>query len=360
MQNSCQLIQRTNRDDFRTLSELAASGIPLSHGASRPELPLCMHFLLSICAAALYISSMRILLTGASGFLGSTCVTLLCRYPDIELSVARVSQAECSLPLGCREIQLDNVTSPQSLQKAFESGSPTHIIHCAALSSPLRCEEDSAYAHYSNVAYTKMLADYARSVNAHMTLVSTDLVFDGCRAPTAGFNESHKPLPLSVYARSKIEAERATLESSDSNAVVRVSLLYGYSLSSSRGVLGWMEETWAKGDALTLFADEFRTPVHVADAAHALLHLSAESRSGVWHCGGPERLSRVDFGRAVADALGYDSVRILPRYRAELPTTPPRPEDVSLNSSKLYQAINFSPRTVSMALRDSYDPRKSA
>jgi dTDP-4-dehydrorhamnose reductase len=205
-----------------------------------------------------------------------------------------------------------------------------------------------------------MLAEFARSVNAHMTLVSTDLVFDGASAPSGGFNENHAPQPISVYARSKAAAERATLDAIDLNAVVRVSLLYGYSLSTSRGVIGWMEDCWSKSDPLKLFVDEFRTPIHVADAAYALLQISAQSRAGIWHCGGPARLSRLEFGQAVADALGYDATRIIPCYRDDVQSNPARPEDVSLDSKKIQTALDLAPHTVLSALRNSYDPRKSA
>jgi dTDP-4-dehydrorhamnose reductase len=255
---------------------------------------------------------------------------------------------------------LEDIGSAKPLLQAFQSRPPTHIIHCAALSNPLRCEEDPSDAHQSNVVYTKMLAEFARYIHAHMTLVSTDLVFDGAVAAAGGFDESHSPQPVSVYASSKVAAERATFEATDLNAVVRLSLLYGFSLSASRGVLGWMEDSWSRGDTLPLFVDEFRTPIHVADAAYALLQVSAQSRSGVWHCGGPARLSRVEFGRIVADALGYDSSRIVPCLRSDVATRPLRPEDVSLNSSRLWRALDFTPHTAERALRDAYDPRKSA
>ncbi len=314
------------------------------------------YFTPTLCIPA----GMRILLTGASGFLGNTCVTLLCKHADLELTVLRTSQAECALPLGAREAFISDLTNKSTLDKALKTRPPTHIIHTAALSQPARCQEDPKFAHLSNVVFTRTLADYARAIGAHMTFISTDLVFDGGAAPALGFTEEDSTCPSSVYATTKVAAEREIIKANPCNAVVRLSLLYGYSLSASRGVLGWMEDSWLRGEAVSLFSDEYRTPIHVADAAYAILQVAAKSLSGIFHCGGPTKLSRVEFGTHVADLLGYDATKIRPCLRADMPSLLHRPADVSLNSSTLFSLISFAPRNVRDALAVSFDPRKTA
>jgi dTDP-4-dehydrorhamnose reductase len=309
---------------------------------------------------SVYRARMRILLTGASGFLGNTCVALLCRHADLELTVLRTSQIECPLPLGAREVFINDFTSAASINKELKTRPPTHIVHTAALSQPMRCEQNPDLAHLSNVRFTRMLSEYARAIGAHMTYVSTDLVFDGGAAPTSGFTEHDHTCPTSVYARTKVEGEQEAIAANPRNAVVRLSLLYGYSLSASRGVLGWMEDSWLRGESVSLFSDEYRTPIHVADAAYAILQVVYMSLSGTFHCGGPAKLSRVEFGCQVADALGYDVTKIRPCLRADAPGPVLRPADVSLDSSKLFSLIPFSPRQVKEALSTSLDPRKSA
>lgn len=294
---------------------------------------------------------MHILLSGASGFLGSACVDLLSRLPEIELSVVRSSQVECVLPLGSREILLPDVQDRRYLERALSPRLPTHIIHVAALSSPSACENYPELAARANVDFTNTLLEIGASAGAHVLVTSTDLVFDGAAAPLGGFSESDEPNPISVYSCSKFEAENLT-RSYQAGCVVRLSLLYGHTLSKSRGVLGWMEEQFHARQELALFKDEFRTPVHVADAAHAIVELSRTSQTGLFHCGGPERMSRVDFGVAVAEALGYDSSLVVPTLRGAVPTSPARPADVSLNSELLAGSMGFSPRRVRDALRN--------
>ena len=304
---------------------------------------------LSTAAGHLYKSDMHVLLSGASGFLGSSCVDLLKRFPEIELSVVRASRVDCVLPLGSRELVLADPTDYDALRRLVGTRPPSHIIHVAAVSSAVACERDPQLPQRGNVAFTDSLVRLAAECGAHIVTTSTDLVFDGATPLNRGFTEVDQPAPASVYSRSKHAAEQITLSHSR-GCVVRCSLLYGHSLSASRGVLGWMEDALHAREELILFEDEFRTPVHVADAARALLELSKRQQTGIWHCGGPDRMSRLQFGLTVAESLGYDPSVIRPAKRVDIPSVPARPEDVSLDSNKLWGLLSFAPKTVHAAL----------
>ena len=304
---------------------------------------------LSTGSSHLYKGGMHVLLSGASGFLGSSCVDLLKRFPEIELSVVRASRVDCVLPLGSRELMLSDPSDFKQLRQLVGSRPPSHILHVAAASSPVACERDPSLAESGNIAFTESLVRLAQEFGAHIVSTSTDLVFDGASPRLGGFTELDEPLPTSVYSRSKLAAEQATLGYSRA-CVVRCSLLYGHSLSASRGVLGWMEDALHAREELVLFQDEYRTPLHVADAARALLELSKREATGLWHCGGPHRMSRLEFGVAVAESLGYDPSVIRPALRGDIPSTPARPEDVSLNSEKLWSLLDTPPKSVPEAL----------
>ncbi len=305
-----------------------------------------------------YKGAMRLLLSGASGLLGNAVIQRLSRTSDIELTVVRSSRAECVLPLGSSEIFIDDVSKTCGLERELSSRPPTHILHLAALSSPTECENDPPRAHLANVGFTRMLGDLARCFQSHMVTASTDLVFDGGRAPEGGFDEYALPCPVSVYARTKRQAERVLLENTI-GAVVRLSLLYGHTLSASKGVLGWIEESLRDRRELVLFKDEFRTPMHLDDAARALISTCERKLSGVWHCGGPERLSRVEFGRLIAQIGGFSADTIREGSRREITAAPLRPKDVSLNSTRLFSVLGFTPRTVRQALESEYMTSRS-
>jgi dTDP-4-dehydrorhamnose reductase len=202
-----------------------------------------------------------------------------------------------------------------------------------------------------------MMVSLAERFDAHLLFASTDLVFEGAsECPSGGFDEYATPSPLSVYARTKRLAEQEVV-GYPLGAVVRLSLVYGHTLSTSRGALGWIEDGLRTQTPLVLFCDEYRTPLYVEDAARAILGISMRQLTGTWHCGGPERLSRVTFGRLVADVGGFSSDGIVERTRAEVSSQPPRPEDVSLNSARLFNTLAFQPHTVRSGLLQVYHAR---
>ena len=95
------------------------------------------------------------------------------------------------------------------------------------------------------------------------------------------------------------------------------------------------------GSALTLFADEFRTPVSGGTAAAGIL-LSLDNGPMTIHLGGRERISRYDFGIMLARCLGKGAMHIRAALRSDVPMAAARPADVSLNSGKAY-ALGYDP-----------------
>lgn len=301
---------------------------------------------------------MHVLLTGASGFLGSVCLGSLLAIPDVRVTALRSGATDKKLTLAIPELSVPDPLDVSSLEKALSSDMPTHIMHMGALSSPERCENSPEAAFNANMRTTQILASFASRVGAHMITASTDLVFDGALAPNTGYTERSLPSPRSIYSQSKMGAEDATL-SLARGAVVRLSLLYGHSPASGAS-FAWMEKAFAAQEKVKLYTDEFRTPIHVRDAAATLILLSERKMQGLWHCGGPERLSRVQFGIQFAETLGYDTTLIEPVSRLSRLQRPMRPEDVSLNSDKLKTTFGLVGKPVREALTFFGDKRIKA
>lgn len=60
----------------------------------------------------------------------------------------------------------------------------------------------------------------------------------------------------------------------------------------------------------TLFTDEIRCPVHVADLSAALLELASGNSSGIHHVAGPDAVSRHELGVLIARRDGLDASRL--------------------------------------------------
>jgi dTDP-4-dehydrorhamnose reductase len=213
---------------------------------------------------------------------------------------------------------------------AFRQSRPAAVLHVAARANVADCERDPETAYGVNTAGSALLAELADAAGARLLLVSTDLVFDGERG---GYWEADPPRPLSVYGRTKLQAEQAVF-AFRRHAVARVSLLFGPSLTERPAFFDQQLAALRQGRSLALFEDEWRSPVSVPTAARALVALLRSDFCDLVHIGGPERMSRLEMGRRLAAFLGLDASVIAPVTRDSVPGGELRPRDTSLDSSR--------------------------
>jgi dTDP-4-dehydrorhamnose reductase len=304
---------------------------------------------------------MRILISGTSGFLGEHLVRFLSQQEGLDLFA--LDRAHFSPTHDCvSEVFLSHVGE---IQRAVSTSSKMRlaeveidaILHCAAMSSFSGCQEVPEEAERANVHYTQEIVELAHQKDAYLIFFSTDLVYDGnAPAPYGGFREEVLPVPLSVYSKTKYSAEHCVAEQrGDRSLILRTSLLYGRPAGRSGGALQWMIDAVDRGEPLSAFSDEWRTPLYVGDLVRIVgLSLQAQP-TGLFHCGGPERLSRLAFMNcfvvSYSDTHGSDLLQSVSRDTAPFPH---RPEDVSLCSLPLFDTLRFRPRSVVEGLHETF------
>jgi len=275
---------------------------------------------------------MRLLLTGASGLLGGYLLRESLQRGEMVVAWSGRQQGEF---FGCPLRPID-IADPDALTSAFHDARPDCIIHTAALAAVGDCYRDPRLAEQINTYGSAVLAELADRSKIPLLHVSTDLVFDGEHAP---YREEDAVAPLSIYGRTKAEAERVVL-AYPRNTVVRLPLLFGPSLSSRPSFFDQQIKALRHGQRISLFYDEWRTPLSLRVAARALIALAGGTGTGpvgslgLIHIGGPERLNRLEMGQRLAAFLGCDPAAIVPASRTRVAAAEPRPEDVSLDSSR--------------------------
>jgi dTDP-4-dehydrorhamnose reductase len=278
----------------------------------------------------------RLLITGASGQLGAY---LLRAAVHGTRHVTAWSGTRCEERFGVSVRPVD-LTNHNSVTAAFRETDPQAVIHAAALARVADCHRDPALARRVNRDASAHLAALCADSGARLVHVSTDLVFDGERAP---YREDDAPAPVSVYGCTKWEAEQAVLTAARS-LVVRVSLLFGPTLCDRPTFFDEQVSALRTGRRVTLFTDEWRTPLDYPTAAEALVGLIESDLTGVLHLGGAERLSRLEMGQRLAAFLGGGAEAIHAVRREDVPSPEPRPRDTSLDSGRWRRLFPNAPR----------------
>jgi dTDP-4-dehydrorhamnose reductase len=274
---------------------------------------------------------MRILVTGASGRLGSTVLARLAQSPH---EVLAWSGSRTGTQRGI-ELQPVDLVEERAVANALERADPAVVIHAAAMSSVDAVYRDPARGWAVNVLATERLAAWAGRRGRRFVFTSTDLVFDGSRA---WYREEDRALPVIEYGRSKHAAEQRVL-ATRGGLVARLSLLYGPSCNGQEGFFERALDGLRAGNPQSFFSDEFRTPLSYTSAAEILVCLALSDIEGVIHVAGLDRLSRFELMGRAALALGIDPSLVRSNVRAQTPSDEPRPADVSLSTERLQQLL---------------------
>ena len=200
---------------------------------------------------------MRLLITGASGYLGRRLTLQAASEHEVFAGYARRRDR---IAAG-RPVELD-LLRPEAAVDALARIRPDAVIHAAAINPG----GPEALMDAVNVGGSRRLAAAAAGIGARFVHVSTDVVHDGRNAPYA---DGAEPTPVGAYPRSKAAAERAVLAALPAAAVVRTSLIYGLD-ELDHGTRSFAERL-RRGAAVRLFADVVRQPIWVESLARALL-----------------------------------------------------------------------------------------
>jgi dTDP-4-dehydrorhamnose reductase len=87
--------------------------------------------------------------------------------------------------------------------------------------------------------------------------------------------------------------------------------------------------------------------------AEAVARLVSGTAAGIFHLGGPERLSRYQLGLRVARVLGLSAGSIVMALQREHPGPERRAPDVSLDSGRARRELGWQPRPLDDAIRES-------
>ncbi|MBK8659907.1 MAG: NAD(P)-dependent oxidoreductase [Bacteroidetes bacterium] len=269
----------------------------------------------------------KLLITGASGFLGHHLLRLCASQYDVyglfqhhKLEEKDVTALRCDIS---NYVEIGNV---------MEDVEPDAVIHAAAISDANFCQQHRQDSYLINVEASKNIAGLCCDWQIPFVFTSTDLVFDGKQGMYAEMDERN---PLNVYGEQKCEAEDGILSIYPGARIARLPLMFGLPLSGSGNYLQNFVTTLQSHKAVKLFDDEFRSVCGAKSIAEGLLlYLFYNDAPNILHLAGSQKLSRYEFGTMAAEAFGLNGLLIEKCSQKDVPMPAPRPADVSLDISK--------------------------
>jgi dTDP-4-dehydrorhamnose reductase len=269
------------------------------------------------------------LITGGSGLLGQYLNLFLSKENEI-LTLFNNNPGNC---LNYSNFKID-LNNQNGLMEIFISFNPDIVIHTACFSRPEICDRlEENLVRKTNVEATKFISELCDKFNSKLIYTSTDLVYDGFQGNM--LKENSLINPLSLYAKTKLEAEKEIVNTFDNYIILRTSLLFGIGMNHSRNNFHILYENLNSGKITKLFADQYRTPLSLCNASDIIAGLcKSDIKNIIFNFGGNERISRADFGKMLCEICGLDENLIEEISMNEIEGLKIVP-DVSLNTELL-------------------------
>lgn len=274
----------------------------------------------------------RLLVTGASGLLG---INLALRE-STRWDVTGISNSHRLTSVPFKVISAD-LSADGTIQPLIETNRPDVVIHCAAMANIDDCEKSPEKAALINSVVPGRLAEVCSKRGIKLVHISTDAVFDGI---VGNYLETDTPHPLSVYARTKLDGEKAVLDVFPQAVVARVNF-YGWSLTGKRSLAEFFYNNLSAGIPVNGFTDVEFCPLFVNHLVDLLMNLAKSLHSGVFHVVSPVALSKYEFGCRIAEVFGLDDRLIKPVSVLDGGLTARRSPRLTLNTDKLKEALQI-------------------
>lgn len=275
-----------------------------------------------------------LLITGVAGVTGYNALAFFAdRYPG---QIVGIRQAD-NWRLRGPHIEACNAEDRDQLCRLFDRWGFRSVLNTAGNCALRACELDPRLAWRTNVEGLINLGSIIADRDVRLVHTSIDLVFAG--RDEGGYSESDPTDPVSVYGKTMVAAEQVLRDWLPSACVLRISLPMGVSFNGHAGAIDWIQSRFAAGRPATLYYDEVRTPTYTDCLNEALLRVLCSELAGLFHAGGPKRLSLFEIAQVVNRVGGYNPDLLMGCPRREAGPLPPRAGNVTLDSTRLSEAL---------------------
>jgi dTDP-4-dehydrorhamnose reductase len=257
----------------------------------------------------------RILITGASGLLGSTLAHFLEAngYNIYRHGNKTKSDFNCDLT---------NLTTTSEL---LENTYPDIVINLAALTDVDKCEREINLAYRLNVLTTENLVKGLKNHKSTILVqISTDQVYD-----SYGLSLEEDVHLTNTYALTKYSAELAV--KSIPSIILRTNFFGSSRLSDRASFSDWVIRSLKDKKKIVAFTDIVFNPVSMATLCNAITQIIKKPVIGTFNIGSHDPMTKAEFIFKIARTFDLATSNIRPGRSSELTLDAHRPKDMSMD-----------------------------
>ncbi len=294
---------------------------------------------------------MKILITGANGFLGQH---LSYYFSSTEHTVFATGRGDNrNTKVSSLKYFSSDIIDQGSVRSVIQQVMPDVVIHTAAMSRPDECHNNNEECIRQNVDATRNVLEAFKSAgNKHSMFVymSTDFVF-GENGP---HKENDKKDPLNFYGHSKLQAEKLVENSKVPYAIVRPVFIYGPVWEGMRtSFIQWVLNNLIEQKSIKVVSDQQRTPTFVYDICRGIELIIGKQISGVFHLAGKDILTPFDMAVTTAKVAGFDAGLIENVTSETFPEPVKRAKRSGLKIEKAIRILQYDPVSFEEGVRRS-------
>jgi nucleoside-diphosphate-sugar epimerase len=285
---------------------------------------------------------MRILISGATGFLGAAVAKEMAARGCVVAVMTRRALADSRLGAMADKLVAirGDVFEPASYRMQVQDFAPDALVHCAwgGVASTTRND----LVQLNNVPATGALIDIAAGAGARIVMgIGSQAEYGPCDGPSA---ETFAPRPTTLYGIAKVAAGQALLQIARERGLRgvwgRVYSLYGPG-DDARWLIPSMIRAFQSGETPKVTAcEQVWEFLHVSDAARAIASLlDRDSASGLFNIGSGEPVRLRDVILRLRDLVAPE---ITPLFGA-VPYRADQVMHLEANISRLRTATGWKP-----------------
>ena len=268
-----------------------------------------------------------VLVTGASGLLGSSLIPFLKTQGHAVVTQARAGGADLLVELAHRNKASEMLTEVQ----------PEVIINLAGLTSVELCQEQSNEAYLANTRTVENLAHWIRQTGTtcHLIQISTDHIYDGM-----GPHTENQVTLTNNYAFSKYAGELAAAQVP--STILRTNFIGRSKAHNRESLTDWVYTSLTNGKYIQVLKDVLFSPLSITTLTEMIQLVIEKKPIGIFNLGSHNGMSKADLDLAFAECLGLATKTMSPINSSQATFLKAyRPKDMRMDCSKFENTLGI-------------------